>query len=190
MKRLVSAAALVVSVCAGQAAADYLRIKVDLKNATPYPATAYLTGFLTRRGYTVAQADLSLLDGFRLEDDEPSIILPEGYQRLLAFLALKGRPIRRPVVGGTLWPVATEDNASSNLRSAPARLQRRARAAVEATGHEIGLVARGHRGSEGHVWLTQRHAPVTVGESEWRYVLHGGMTAADRQTAGPGPRVA
>ena len=81
---------------------------------------------------------LSLLDGLRLEDDEPSI-LPEGSQRLLALLALKGRPIRRPVVGGTLWPVATEDNASSNLRSAPARLQRRARAAVEATGHEIGL---------------------------------------------------
>ena len=82
---------------------------------------------------------LSLLDGLRLEDEEPSIILPEGSQRLLAFLALKGRPIRRPVVGGTLWPVATEDNASSNLRSAPTRLQRRARAAVEATGHEFGL---------------------------------------------------
>ena len=82
---------------------------------------------------------LSLLDGFRLEDDEPSVVLPEGSRRLLAFLALKGRPIRRPVVGGTLWRVATEDHASSNLRSALARLQRGARAAVKATAHEIGL---------------------------------------------------
>jgi len=49
---------------------------------------------------------LSLLDGLRLEDDEPSI-LPEGSQRLLALLALKGRPIRRPVVGGHCgrWPL-------------------------------------------------------------------------------------
>jgi len=82
---------------------------------------------------------ISLLDGFRLEDDGPTIILPEGSQRLLAFLALKGRSIRRPVVAGTLWPVATEVHASSSLRSALARLHGGARAAVEATAHEIGL---------------------------------------------------
>jgi hypothetical protein len=145
---------------------------------------------LGRRNYHVAEATetqrrnrrlrLSLLDGF---------VLPEGSQRLLAFPALKGRPIRRPVVAGTLWPVATEDHASSNLRSALARLQRGARAAVKATTHEIGLsheVTVDLRDTCGE----QRHAPVTVGESEWRYVLHGGMTAADRQTTGPGPRVA
>jgi DNA-binding SARP family transcriptional activator len=43
------------------------------------------------------------------------------------------------VLAGTLWPVATEDHASSSLRSALARLHGRARAAVEATAHEIGL---------------------------------------------------
>jgi DNA-binding SARP family transcriptional activator len=82
---------------------------------------------------------LSLLEGFKLEDDGPSIILPEGSQRLLAFLALKGRSVRRHVVAGTLWPVATQDHASSSLRSALARLQTGARAAVKATAHEIGL---------------------------------------------------
>jgi SARP family transcriptional regulator, regulator of embCAB operon len=82
---------------------------------------------------------ISLLDGFRLEDEGPTIILPEGTQRLLAFLALKGRSIRRPMVAGTLWPLATEDHASSSLRSALARLHGGARAAVEATAHEIGL---------------------------------------------------
>ncbi len=33
---------------------------------------------------------ISLLGGFQLEKDGPAIILPEGSQRLLAFLALKG----------------------------------------------------------------------------------------------------
>lgn len=82
---------------------------------------------------------ISLLDGFRLEDEGPTIILPEGSQRLLAFLALKGRSIRRPVVAGTLWPGPTEDHASSSLRSALARLHGGARAAVEATAQKIGL---------------------------------------------------
>ncbi|MGH2664123.1 MAG: hypothetical protein ACRDH8_15255 [Actinomycetota bacterium] len=45
---------------------------------------------------------ISLLGGFQLENEGPTIILPEGSQRLLAFLALKGRLIRRPVVAGTL----------------------------------------------------------------------------------------
>jgi len=69
-----------------------------------------------------ADLRISLLDRFRLENDGPFIIVPERSQRLLAFLALKGRMIRRPVVAGTLWPVATEEHASSSLRSALARL--------------------------------------------------------------------
>ena len=82
---------------------------------------------------------ISLLGGFQLETDGPAIILPEGSQRLLAFLALKGRLIQRQAVAGTLWPVATEDRASSSLRSALARLQGGARASVEATARDLGL---------------------------------------------------
>jgi DNA-binding SARP family transcriptional activator len=82
---------------------------------------------------------ISLLGGFKLEDEGPTMILPEGSQRLLAFLALKGRLIRRQAAAGTLWPVATEDHASSSLRSALARLQGEARAAVEATARDLGL---------------------------------------------------
>lgn len=67
------------------------------------------------------------------------MILPEGSQRLLAFLALKGRLVRRQAIAGTLWPVATEDHASSSLRSALARLQEGARDAVEATARGLGL---------------------------------------------------
>jgi DNA-binding SARP family transcriptional activator len=74
-----------------------------------------------------------------LEEEGPTIILPEGSQRLLAFLALKGRLVRRPVAAGTLWPVGTEDHATSSLRSAIARLHGQARSAVEVTARDLGL---------------------------------------------------
>jgi SARP family transcriptional regulator, regulator of embCAB operon len=82
---------------------------------------------------------ISLLGGFQLELEGPTMILPEGSQRLLAFLALKGRWIQRPVVAGTLWPVATEEHASSSLRSALARIPDGARAAIEATAKDLEL---------------------------------------------------
>jgi DNA-binding SARP family transcriptional activator len=82
---------------------------------------------------------ISLLGGFQLENEGPTMILPEGSQRLLAFLALKGRWMQRPVVAGTLWPVATEEHASSSLRSALARLPDGAREAVEATARDLEL---------------------------------------------------
>jgi SARP family transcriptional regulator, regulator of embCAB operon len=82
---------------------------------------------------------ISLLGGFQLEDEGVAIVLPEGAQRLLAFLALRGRLVRRPVAAGTLWPVATEGRASSSLRTALARLPDSAGAAVTATARELGL---------------------------------------------------
>jgi len=82
---------------------------------------------------------MSLLGGFQLEDEEAELILPEGSQRLLAFLALKGRWVRRQAVTGTLWPIVTEDRANSSLRSALARLDAGARAAVEATAKDLRL---------------------------------------------------
>ena len=91
------------------------------------------------RGSNRSRLRISLLGGFQLEEEGPAIILPEGSQRLLAFLALKGRLLRRPAVAGTLWPVVTEDHASSSLRSALARLDGGARAAVEATARDLGL---------------------------------------------------
>jgi SARP family transcriptional regulator, regulator of embCAB operon len=83
---------------------------------------------------------ISLLGGFQLETEEqPVLILPEGAQRLLAFLALKGRLIQRRSVAGTLWPVATEVHASSSLRSALARLRGHARTSVAVTARDLGL---------------------------------------------------
>jgi DNA-binding SARP family transcriptional activator len=80
-----------------------------------------------------------LLDGFKLENDGSAIVLSERSQRLVAFLALKGRPIRRPAVAGALWPAATEGHASSSLRTALTHLHGSARAAVDVTAQEIEL---------------------------------------------------
>lgn len=82
---------------------------------------------------------ISLLGGFQLESGSPASILPEGSQRLLAYLALEGRSISRQKVAATLWPVATEVHASSSLRSALARLRGGARASVAATARNLGL---------------------------------------------------
>ncbi len=82
---------------------------------------------------------ISLLGGFQVEKEGSTIVLPEGSQRLLALLALKGRLMRRQTVAGTLWPVATDAHASSSLRSALARLPGEAQAAVAATVQDLRL---------------------------------------------------
>jgi len=82
---------------------------------------------------------VSLLGGFRFEADGVSVLVPDGSQRLLAYLALKGQSVRRSAAAGTLWPAVSDDHASSSLRSALARLSRAARASVVATTKEIGL---------------------------------------------------
>jgi DNA-binding SARP family transcriptional activator len=82
---------------------------------------------------------LSLLGGFRLEEAGAPLTLPEGSQRLLAFLALQGRSMQRSTVAGTLWPIADEAHAASSLRSALARLRDAARTAVAATPRDLAV---------------------------------------------------
>jgi DNA-binding SARP family transcriptional activator len=86
-----------------------------------------------------ASLRVCLLGGFRFQADGASILLPDRAQRLMAFLALRGRPVRRSVAAEALWPAVTEDRASSSLRSALARLSPIVRAGVVATTKEIGI---------------------------------------------------
>jgi DNA-binding SARP family transcriptional activator len=60
-------------------------------------------------------------------------------QRLLAFLALRGRPIQRVYVAGSLWLDATEDRSGASLRSVLWRLHRPGLELVEATVTHLGL---------------------------------------------------
>lgn len=65
---------------------------------------------------------IAVLDGFRLDEEGVRVLLAEGSQPLLAFLALKGT-IRRAIVAGTVRPAVPQDHASSSPRSALARLE-------------------------------------------------------------------
>ncbi|HSL10703.1 MAG TPA: BTAD domain-containing putative transcriptional regulator [Actinomycetota bacterium] len=82
---------------------------------------------------------ISLLGGFSVAIDGPPVSLAEGSQRLLAFLALRGRPVKRQAVAGILWPMAPDVQGAASLRSALARLPEGARALVDASTRELGL---------------------------------------------------
>ena len=82
---------------------------------------------------------ITLLGGFALEAAGPTVTLPVGSQRLIAFLALQGRPVRRQTIAGTLWPNANEDRAFSSLRSALSRLEGGARAAVHSSDVDMAI---------------------------------------------------
>ena len=66
---------------------------------------------------------LGLLGGFRLSIEAEVVPLPTNAQRLVAFLALNDRPLRRTFVYGSLWGAANERRAAGSLRSALWRLQ-------------------------------------------------------------------
>jgi SARP family transcriptional regulator, regulator of embCAB operon len=88
----------------------------------------------TNRGFLIA-----LLGEFGLYWGNSALRVPKASQRLLAYLALRGRMVGRAAVAGTLWPDAPESHAYSNLRAALSRLQSTARKALEISKLELGL---------------------------------------------------
>jgi DNA-binding SARP family transcriptional activator len=80
-----------------------------------------------------------VLGGFALFWEDSVLRVPRASQRLLAFLALQSRMVKRAAIAGTLWPEASESRASANLRSALARLQGTARKSLAANKLELGL---------------------------------------------------
>lgn len=85
---------------------------------------------------------LRLLDGFELTCAGRPVTLTITVQRLLAFLAISDRPMRRPFVAGRLWIDATEARAAASLRSTLWRLRRLALPLVEASGTHLTLMPR------------------------------------------------
>jgi DNA-binding SARP family transcriptional activator len=67
-------------------------------------------------------ADLRLLGGFDLAIEGSAVGLPESSQRLVALVALNGRPMVRAEAAATLWPEKPEARAYANLRSSLWRL--------------------------------------------------------------------
>lgn len=103
-------------------------------------ATISLLDRATQDGST-SGARLLLLEGFELRQDEARVDLPITAQRLIAFLALHKRPLRRVYVACTLWPDSSEDRAAGSLRSALWRLNRPGLELVRADGTHLALAA-------------------------------------------------
>jgi DNA-binding SARP family transcriptional activator len=82
---------------------------------------------------------LQLLDSFELRCDGRHVPLPMSAQRLLAFLAVHPRPLRRGHVAGVLWIDSREERAFASLRSALWRLQQGGRTLVDPRGGVLAL---------------------------------------------------
>ena len=82
---------------------------------------------------------LTLLEAFDLSDGAEPVSLCLPVQRLLAFLALRGRPTRRAYVAFTLCTDSSEDRAFGSLRSALWRLRRDGHRLVEETNGRLRL---------------------------------------------------
>lgn len=65
-----------------------------------------------------ARTRVSLVGDFEVCHDGAVVRVAPVAQRLLCFLALQERPVRRPFVTGHLWPEADERRGSARLRSA------------------------------------------------------------------------
>ncbi len=88
-------------------------------------------------------ARVVLLGGFAVEPagtESGSTLadLPHGVRRLVAYLALSGRPVRA-AVAGRLWPDVPEEHAQGSLRSALWRLRNVAPGLVEVSGGALFL---------------------------------------------------
>jgi DNA-binding SARP family transcriptional activator len=72
------------------------------------------------------------MDGFELTCDGERVSVPRSSQRLVAYLALRNRPLPRVHVAAALWFDSDEERSCANLRSALCRLRGRTRRVVEA----------------------------------------------------------
>jgi DNA-binding SARP family transcriptional activator len=82
---------------------------------------------------------LLLLGSFSLFQGGRRLDLPYSSQRLLAFLGLRGSPLLRARIAGTLWPDTHETRAHASLRSALWRANRCGCDVVVAFGARLAL---------------------------------------------------
>ena len=103
-----------------------------LRRRPPRPARVEKDAPCDRRP---ADADRRLRAAFRRRARASAL----GSQRLVAYFALRDRPLLRIHVAGTLWLHSSENRSYANLRTALWRLGGSRHAVVEATSSHVGL---------------------------------------------------
>jgi DNA-binding SARP family transcriptional activator len=92
----------------------------DFKVATePYPVPPSVSA----QTESPIQYRIHLLGGFRATDGTHEVELPTSTWRLVAFLAIAGRPVERSYIANSLWMDKSETRAHANLRSCLWRLR-------------------------------------------------------------------
>ncbi len=87
----------------------------------------------------IGRPRLTLLGGFELLRGDEHVPLSTSAQRLLAFVALRDRPLQRSYVAGSLWLDSPEERAAANLRSALWRLHGCGMELVHCEGTQLSL---------------------------------------------------
>jgi DNA-binding SARP family transcriptional activator len=82
---------------------------------------------------------VNLLDGFEFMRGRTSVSLTIPVQRLIAFVALRDKPLRRTYVAETLWFDTSTERAGGCLRSALWRLRRTADEVIVTTDTHVAL---------------------------------------------------
>jgi DNA-binding SARP family transcriptional activator len=82
---------------------------------------------------------LRLLGEFAVFDGERAVALPRDAQRLLAYLAMRGRPVSRSLVAGNLWLDHDRDRAQGNLRSAVWRVRQQIGSVLECDASDLAI---------------------------------------------------
>jgi DNA-binding SARP family transcriptional activator len=82
---------------------------------------------------------LTLMRGFELTCDGHRVVLPHSAQRVIAFLAVTDRPVRRCHAAATLWLESSEERSAGSLRTALWRLRRPDLRLVDLQGDALSL---------------------------------------------------
>ncbi|MDQ1436887.1 MAG: hypothetical protein QOK43_516 [Acidimicrobiaceae bacterium] len=85
------------------------------------------------------EVELHLLGGFELRVGDVAVSVPMSTRKLVAFLALRERPVNRGFVAGNLWLDKSEHRAAANLRSALWRLPHTGGEVVVTHGSDMAL---------------------------------------------------
>lgn len=94
---------------------------------------------IPRRGVGTPTWRVHVLGDFRVDDRGGPVALPESTCRLVALLAIGGRPLRRVRAAVQLWPDKDEERAQANLRSSLWRLRQATPGLVHCDGDRLGF---------------------------------------------------
>ena len=84
---------------------------------------------------------LSVMSGFEVRVGTEPVFLPANVERVIALLAVRGRPQLRTTMASTLWMDTTTDRASANLRTALWRARQHTGDLLTLEGHYVALSA-------------------------------------------------